>query len=98
MNEITPVKLDLEPIRLDREAHNQPMSLAAGIAYLRSQGVNISRATLFRWNADLLDAGAPPLFHQPTGTRGRLFIVPAEIMGHIRNRCSDNAPAREVAS
>jgi hypothetical protein len=98
MSRTTPVKLEIDPVRLDTEARDLPMSFAAGISYLRSQGVNVSRATLFRWNAAELEAGRPPLMHQPTGERGRLFIVPAEIMGYIKSRCSDSTPAREVAS
>jgi len=75
------------------------MSFAVGLAYLHSQGVKVSRASLFNWNAAEIAAGRPPLLHQPTGVRrGRLFIVPAEIMGYIRSRCSDSAPGQDVAS
>lgn len=73
------------------------MSIAAAIDYLRARGVGISRASLYRWNADQIAAGRPPLLHQPSGERGRVFAVPAEIEGWIRSRCSDNT-AREAGA
>jgi hypothetical protein len=77
---------------LDTGAYYAPMSIAGGIALLRSRGVAISRASIYRWNSDLVAEGRVPLFHQPSGTRGRVFIVPAEVESFIRSRCSDQTP------
>ena len=79
-------------VELDRGAYDAPLSLAKGVALLRSRGVAISRASIYRWNADAIAVGQPPLFHQPSGTRGRVFIVPAEVESWIRSRCSTQTP------
>jgi hypothetical protein len=85
------------PMQLDSRAHDAPMSIAAAISYLKGRGVGLSRASLYRWNADQIAAGHTPLLHQPSGDRGRIYVVPAEIEGWIRSRCSDNTPDRAVS-
>jgi hypothetical protein len=69
------------------------MALLVAVDYLRTRGVEISRASLYRWSAARVAAGESPLIHQPTGPRGRTFVVPAEVMEHIRSRCSESQPA-----
>lgn len=96
MDGMTNVKL--ENTAIDIGAHDAPMALAAGIAYLGNRGVKLSRASLYRWHADSLAAGGPALIHQPSGFKGRTYIVPAEIETWIRNRCSAPAPADRVRS
>lgn len=80
-------------VELDTGVHDAPMALKNGVSYLRARGVTVSRATLYRWNADEIAAGRRALIHQPSGERGRVYIVPAEIEAHIRNRCSAPTPA-----
>lgn len=80
-------------MELDSGAQDAPMTLLEAIAYLRGRGTKISRATLYRWNADEIAAGRRALIHQPSGRRGRTFVVPAEIYTYIRNRCSVPIPA-----
>ena len=76
-------------VQLDTGAYDAPMSLKHAVALLRSRGVEVSRASLYRWNDALVADGARPLIHQPSGNRGRVYVVPAEVESHIRNRCSD---------
>lgn len=84
---------EMTNVKLDSGAQDAPMTLLEAIAYLRARGTKISRATLYRWNADEIAAGRPALIHQPSGRRGRTFVVPAEIYTHIRNRWSAPVPA-----
>jgi len=74
------------------------MSLKHALPFLRSRGLDVSRASIYRWHTDLIAAGQPGLLHQPTGFRGAVFVVPSEVQAYIRNRCSDSSPAREAAS
>lgn len=79
-------------VELDKGSYYAPMSIRGGIDYLRSRGVAISRASIYRWNNDAIRQGLQPLFHQPSGPRGRVFIVPAEVESFIRSRCSAPTP------
>ena len=89
------MKLDLPAVSV----HDSPMALNVLIPYMAARGCQVSRSTLLRWNATEVAAGRDPILFQPSGNRGRLFGIPSRVeQAIIRSKCSDSAPAREVAS
>lgn len=73
-----------------------PMSIPNALRLLRSRGLTVSRATVYRWDADRAATGDRPILRRPSGPRGRVYVVPADIEDHVRNRCSDETARNTV--
>ena len=80
---------EMTPLLLDTRAHDAPMSIDEAAAYLK-----VTPRTVDRY----INAAGLPVHRLGAGPKAMKRFYRAELDSWLRSRCSDRAPASEVAS